>query len=97
MPLIISNLLYVLFTSVMLPTESGFLNMMVFLFYCLMVFTMIAGLIKIHDFSFGRIIGTCALTIIGIAVEIFLLFLVGLLIQQTFGFVVTLIYEMIYR
>ena len=97
MPLIISNLLYVLFTSVMLPTESGFLNMMVFLFYCLMVFIMIAGLIKIHDFSFGRIIGTCALTIIGIAVEIFLLFLVGLLIQQTFGFVVTLIYEMIYR
>lgn len=96
-PLIISNLLYVLFTNIMLPAEAGFLSMMVIAFWFYTIFMMVAGLIKIHDFSFGRLVITSLLTVIGIAIELFLLFLVGLLIQQAFGFIVTLFYEMIYR
>ena len=56
---------------------------------------MIVGLLKIHDFSFSRLIGTSILAILGIAAIVFLLIMIIILIQQLCGFVFTLITEII--
>ena len=96
-PLIISNFLTILFTNVMIPTETGFLGIMQVLFWIYTLFLLIAGSLKIHDISFGSFILTALLTVVGIAIVIFLIFLVFMLVQQAYTFVATLVYEMIYR
>lgn len=96
-PLIISNFLYVVFTNVMIPTEAGFLGIMQVLFWIYTLFLVIAGSLKIHDISFSSFVLTALLTIVGMAIAIFSIFLVFMLVQQAYSFIFTLIYEMIYR
>lgn len=96
-PLIISNCIYIIFTNVMIPTEAGFLGIMQVIFWIYTLFLLIAGSLKIHDISFGSFLLTALLTIVGIAIVIFLLFLLFMLVQQAYSFIITLVYEMIYR
>jgi len=96
-PLIISNILYTVFSNVMLESEAGFLNIMVTLFWIYTLFLIIAGTVKIQDFSFGRFVGTSILTIIGILIVIFLVFCIFLLMQQCVMFFGTIVNEIIYR
>ena len=58
------------------------------------IFLMINGLLKIHDFSFGRLIGTTLLTLMGIAAIVFLLIMIFILAQQFYGFISTVISEL---
>ena len=56
-------------------------------------FMLIIGMLKIHDFSFGKFLWTTLLTVFGMAVIIFLIIMLIILVQQFGGFVVTLITE----
>lgn len=94
-PLIIKNLLSLLLTNVLLPAEAGFLTILEAIAVIYFVLLMIVGLLKIHDFSFSRLIGTSILAILGIAAIVFLLIMIIILIQQLCGFVFTLITEII--
>ena len=96
-PLIISNVLYTVLSNIVLESEAGFLNIMVTIFWIYTLFLLIVGTIKIQDFGFGKFIGTSILTVIGIMIVIFLIFIFILLMQQLVMFVFTLINEMIYR
>lgn len=96
-PLIISNILYLIFTNVLYESEAEFLGIMVTVFWIYTLFMLMAGSIKIHDMEFGRFFGTSVLTVIGIAIVIFLIFLLFLLIQQLGTFLLTLFYEVAYR
>lgn len=96
-PLIISNILYLIFTNVLFKSEAEFLGIMVAVFWIYTLFMLMAGSIKIHDMEFGRFFVTSVFTVIGIAIVIFLIFLLFLLIQQLGGFLLTLFYEIIYR
>lgn len=92
-PLIIKNLLSLVLTNVLLPTEAGFLTILDAVAVIYFVLLMIVGLLKIHDFSLTRLIGTSLLAILGIAAIVFLLIMIVILIQQLYGFVITLISE----
>ena len=59
------------------------------------LFLLIVGLIKIHDFSMARLIGTSLLSIVWLAVLVFLMILVGMLVQQIGGFALTVLLEII--
>ena len=96
-PLIISNILTIIFTNVMIPSETGFLGIMQVVFWMYTLFLLIAGSLKINDISFPTFLLTALLTVVGIAIVIFLLFLVFMLVQQAYTFIATLVYEMIYR
>lgn len=96
-PLIISNVLYTVLSNIVLESEAGFLSIMVTIFWIYTLFLLIVGTIKIQDFGFGKFIGTSILTVIGIMIVIFLIFIFILLMQQLVMFVFTLINEMIYR
>jgi tetratricopeptide (TPR) repeat protein len=96
-PLIISNVLYLVFTNVLYENEAEFLGIMVAVFWIYTIFLVMAGSIKIHDIGFGKFVATSVLTILGIAIVIFLVFLLFLLIQQLGSFLLTLFYEIIYR
>ena len=59
-------------------------------------FMLIVGIMRIHDYEFGRFMGTTALTICAMLIIVFILFLVFMLIQQVWGWLVTMYSELKY-
>lgn len=96
MPLIIYNLLFLALSHFFVANEVGFLTVFstVSLIYAVILVTV--GSIKIHDFSFGRFAGTALLSLFGMVVVVFLIFITATLVQQLGGFIVTIVSEVIY-
>lgn len=93
LPLIVERIAWIFLSNVLLSSEMVFLNILdgVAILYFVVLLTI--GMLKIHDFSFARFVGTTTLTAIGMAAIIFLLILLGILLQQFGGFIKTLIME----
>ncbi len=92
-PIILGKVIRLVLTNVLLPAEASFLNILDTVCLLYFGFMLIIGLIKIHDFEIGRLIGTSVLAVAGIAVIIFLMILVFVLVQQFWGFIVTIASE----
>lgn len=58
---------------------------------------LLVGMYYVHQFSFGRLLVNLALTVIGIAIILFLLLLGYSLVQQIATFVVTIYNEIVFR
>ena len=56
---------------------------------------MIMGLLKIHDISMLRLIGTSVLSLGGVAAIVFLIITIVILIQQFGGFIATVATEIL--
>lgn len=95
MPIIIKNFITLILTNVLLPSETGFLTILDAAAMIYFVLLMICGLLKIHDFSFGRMVMTSLLSILGVAIIFFLLIMIAMLFQQTYGFIATVISELL--
>lgn len=55
------------------------------------------GIMKIHDFEFGKFLGTTVVTVIAMLIIVFLIFLVFMLAQQVYGWIGTIFTEIKYR
>ncbi len=97
LPIIFGNLLYVILTNVMLPTEAGFLSVLMNVFTLYAAFMLMIGIMKVHDYEFGKFITTTLLTIVGMAIVLCLIVLIIILVQQLGAFVLTVIMEIAYR
>ena len=95
LPIIIERVLRIVFTNVLLPNEAMFLTGLDAIAIGFTGILLIIGLIKIHEFSMSRLIGTSVLTVLCLAALVFLLILVGMLVQQIGGFIVTVFLELI--
>ena len=95
LPIIIERFLRLIFTNVLLPSEAMFLNGFDAVAIGFTGILLIIGLMKIHDFSMSRLIGSSLLSVIWLAVLIFLIILVCMLVQQLGGFIVTVVLELI--
>lgn len=93
-PMIIEMALRLVLTNLLLPTEGEFLGIFrtVAMLYTLLI--LVIGMIKIHDFSMSRFIGTGVLSVFGIAAVVFLAVMVGMLLQQLAGFIGTVFMEL---
>ena len=94
LPLILEMLLRLVLTNVLLPDESAFLGILHTAALLYAAIMLIAGLVKVHDYSFSRLVGTGVLTVLGMAAVIFLLVMVCLLFQQLYGFLATVMMEL---
>ena len=95
LPIIIERVIRILLTNVLLPNEAMFLTGFDALAIGFAAFLIIVGLMKIHDFEMPRLIWTSILSVAWMAVLVFLIILVGMLIQQLGGFVATVFLELI--
>ena len=95
LPIIIERLVHIVLTNVLLPNEAMFLTGLEAVGIGFALFLLIAGLIKIHDFEMPRLIWTSLLSVGWMAVLVFLIILVGMLVQQMGGFVATVFLELI--
>lgn len=95
LPIIIERFLRLILTNILLPSEAMFLSGFDALAIGYTVLLLIIGLIRIHDFSMGKLVGSSVLSVAWLAVLVFLMILVGMLIQQIGGFAVTVLLELI--
>lgn len=95
MPMILSRVLYIILTNFLLPTEGSFLGILttVAMIYTGLILTI--GMIRIHDFTMTRFVGTTLLTLFAMAAIVFLIILVAMLLQQLGGFITTVFVELI--
>ena len=94
-PLILEKVVYIAFSNVLLPSEGSFLGIFSTIATAYFAILMIMGLLKIHDFSFGRFIGTTVLTVLAMLAIVFLGIMMIILIQQLYGFIVTIATEIL--
>lgn len=92
-PMIAANLIYVLLTNVMLPSEIGFLNIFMTVMTLYSAFLAIMGLIKVNDYSFGRFVAVTILTFVAMIVVIFVGTVIFLLMQLLIRFLKTVVTE----
>ena len=94
-PMIVERLIWIVLSNVLLPDEGSFLTILstVSLLYTGLI--LIIGMLRIHDYTMGKFIGTTLLTVLGMAAIIFLLILIGILLQQLGGFIMTVFTELL--
>lgn len=93
LPLIIEKVIRLFLTNMLLPTEASFLTILEVIAIMYFLLLMIIGLLKIHDFSMARLVGTSVLSAAGVAAIVFLAITIVILVQQFGGFIATVITE----
>jgi hypothetical protein len=96
MPIVFERIVWTALTNFLLPEESTFLGILSVISIIWAGLLLITGMMRIHEYSFGKFIGTTALTLAGMAAIAFLIVLVGILLQQLGGFAVTVVTELLY-
>lgn len=93
-PIITETALSFIFSHILTKDESAFVEIMVYAFILYAAFMLCMGIMRIHDYEFGKFVFTAFLTVIAMIVIVFLVFLVFMLVQQLFGWIVTVASEL---
>lgn len=97
LPIIFALVCKLLLTHLLTPDEGAFLGIFVTVCTLYAAFMLIVGIMRVHDYEFGKFLGTTIFTVIAILIIIFLIFLVFLLVQQIYAWFETLYIELRYR
>ena len=95
--LIIANIIMTVMSNFLLADEAAFLSLIMTVAWIYTAFVLTVGLIRIHDFSFGRFLLTTILSILGLLLIVFLIAATIILVQQIYMFFATLFYEITFR
>lgn len=96
-PILFAKTVRLILTHILVPSEGAFLDIFVVICTAYAALMLIIGIMRIHDYEFGRFLGTTIFTVIGMLIIVFLLFLVFLISQQLFAWLKTLYIELRYR
>lgn len=96
-PLEISSIFYLLASNVLLQKEAAVLTVVSTVCLILAGLTLCIGTMIVHEFDFFKFLWTTLITIIAMAVVIFLMFMIVILLQQFFAFIRTVFIEVAYR
>ena len=55
------------------------------------------SIMTVHEFGFGKFVGITAITVVAMLVVVFIMFMIGILVQQFGTFFVTIYNEVKYR
>lgn len=94
-PSLFGSIVYVIATNVLVPDEAAFLSILTLICSGYTLLMIVFGTMIIHDYSFGKFIGTSLLTLVGCAIVLFLIIAVTILVQQTWGFISTIYSEIL--
>ncbi len=97
MPLIASTAISLVLSYVLTPDEFVFVELLQTFFLLYAAFMLIMGIMRVHDFEFGRFLGTTALSVLAMLIIVFLVFLFIMLAQQVYSWIMTLYIEIRYR
>ena len=94
LPLIIYNLLSTPITHIIASSDSTLISGLKTVAYIFTGIILCVGLMIIHDFSFPKFVFTAVVTVLFMILVVFVLFLAGILLTQFFGFIKTVVLEL---
>lgn len=97
MPLIIYNILYLILSHVSIPSDNSGFGILSLIFKIFMIVLILLSVTVIHDFDFFKSIGTSILSIIGMCIVGFVIFLILTLFQDLLAFVLGIFNEVSLR
>lgn len=92
-PIIAGYALRFVLTHIIIEDEAAFLGMMIFAVTAYAAFMLIIGIMRIHDYEFGKFVGTTLLSVVAMMIIIFLIFLIVMLAQQVYGWLLSVFVE----
>ena len=97
LPIVFAQIVYLLMTHILSPDEFAFIT--IFKTVCILYtfFILAVGVMKVHNYEFGKFVGTTVVTAIAMIIIVFLIFMVCLLAQQVYGWIATVFTEIRYR
>ena len=96
-PTIVSTVTGIVLSHVLSPDEFVFVTIFQAICVAYTFIILAVGIMKIHDYEFGKFLGTTAVTVIAMMIIVFLIFLVFMLAQQVYGWIGTIFTEIKYR
>lgn len=96
-PMIFGTLTALILTHVLTPDEYVFVTILQTVCIIYTFFMLIIGIMKVHDYEFGKFMLTTVVTVIAMGIIVFLIFLILLLAQQMTGWISTAYLELKYR
>ena len=96
-PYIVTRIIMVIMTNILVPAESVFIQIVSVIGILWTASILILGMLSIHEFSVSKTIFSLVLTVLGIALIIFLAVLIFSLMQQMSNFVISVYKEIIFR
>lgn len=97
LPLIIYYAAFIVLSHFVIPGNINFLEIIKVICFSAMIIFMLVGHMQIHDMDFKKVIKSSVITLLGMALAIFILFVIYTLIQSFAGFVVNVISEVTVR
>ena len=94
-PIIVERLIWIALSNILLPEEGSFLGILSTVSLLYTGLLLIIGMLRIHDYTMGKFVGTTLLSVLGMAAIVFLIILVVILLQQLGGFIMTLFTEIL--
>lgn len=96
-PVIVSTVSGVVLSHILSPDEFVFVTIFQTICVAYTFIILAIGIMKVHDFEFGKFLLTTLVTVIAMLIIVFLIFLVFMLAQQVYGWIGTIYTEMKYR
>lgn len=96
-PYVLINYIATIISNVVVIEEITFVNYLFFIGVFWSVVLMLIAMKTIHEYSLGKVVFTLALTLVGVAVVLFLLALSLTVYQQVFDMFRTIVNEILYR
>lgn len=95
-PLLFSQILSIVLSNILVPDEFVFVTIFSTICVIYTFFVLAVGIMKIHDYSFGKFLATTVLSILSMLIIVFLIFIIFMLAQQVYGWVLTVASELTY-
>ena len=96
-PMIVGNFLYTVLSNVLTKNESAFLLVIQIAFTVWSGMLIVFGILVAHQYTLSKTVIACLLTIIAMAILIFIILLIFSLTQEIIGLVESMIKELAYR
>lgn len=97
LPLVLTFIPATLFSQIIAENEEAFYYLILGIAIVWFLLLIIAGIMTVHNFTFGKMIATLIFTFLAMLIIIFIILLLVTLIQQVYGFFVSIYTELLFR
>ena len=96
-PITAYQFIYTALSNFVLPDEALIITAINYVCLALTGIMFCVSIMTVHEFGFGKFVGITAITVVAMLVVVFIMFMIGILVQQFGTFFVTIYNEVKYR
>lgn len=97
LPLIVKNFLSVILSNILVPDEAILLTLLNIVAWVITGIMLCIGIMIVQEYDFFHFLGTTVLTVLAMGLVIFIVFMIGILIQECSGFLQSVYHEIFFR